>query len=391
MAKKLKFQKTKAGGADKIREDISRSSGFGNMMWIKNGDSKSVRILAEPKDWEKYSFLRYEELKAKGKLPVYSGWKDDFPDVAAEDPRVRQAHVIPVGVINEESGKADRFMFWEPSNKVLKDLLAHFDRRKTVLDRDWDIVREGEKLDTTYTLIPDDPSKRPEVSKLKELDFDDELVRMVEEFTAAYASFSGEEPEEEDEKPSKSKSKKGKPSKRMEEPEDEEEEEEEPEEEEADGDDESSEEEEGEEEAPDFDEMDIDELKAAAKELGVKVPKGSKSPTYRKLLKAAVEAEEEEEPEEEEEEAEDEGGAESITGTFVVTDIDARAFTASTSDGEEDREVYFDRQQHDLDEIEEGGSYTFTIEQDEDLDWIVMSEVTAAKKAKPAKKGKGKK
>ena len=390
MAKKLKFQKTKAGGADKIRDDISRSSGFGNMLWIKGGDSKSIRILAEPKDWEKYSFLRYEELKVKGKLPIYSGWKDDFPEVAAEDPRIRQAHVVPVAVINEESGKAERFMFWEPAHKPLKDLLAHFDRRKTVMDRDWDVVREGTTMnDTSYTIIPDDPSKRSEVSKLTELDFDDELVRMVEEFTAAYASYSGEEPdEEEDEKPSKkSKSKKGKPSKRMEEPEDDDEPSEE-EEEEADGDDGSDEEGEG-EDAPDFDEMDIDELKAAAKELGVKVPKGSKSPTYRKLLKAAVEAEEEEP--EEEEEAEDEGGAESITATFVVTDIDARAFTASTTDGEEDREVYFDRQQHDLDEIEEGGSYTFTIEQDEDLDWIVMSEVVEAKKSKPAKKGKGKK
>jgi hypothetical protein len=379
MAKTLKFEKSKAGSADAIREETSRGTGFGNMLWIKDGDSKTIRILAEPKDWEKYRFVRYEELKAKGKLPTYAGWESDYPEVAESVGNPRTAHVIPVATVDDK-GKLDRFYFWEPSNKILKDLLAHYDRRKTVMDRDWDIVREGKNLDTTYTLIPDDPSdhSKKEYGSIEELDFDDELVRMVEEFAAAHAKFTGEEPEEdEDERPAKKKpSKKGRVVEDDDDPEEEEEPEEEPEEE---GDDDGE---------IDLDELDFDELKALAKKLKVKVKAGSKSAGYRKALAAHFEAEAEENEEEEEEESDGDdgssaGGEDGLSGQFVITDIDLRAFTATLVDKEgEAREVYFDRQKHDLDELEDDQKIEVTIEVDPDEDWIVTSDIELVKAKK---------
>lgn len=203
---KMKFQMKKAGGAKQIKQKSKRNNDFGNMVWIPKDGSRTLRIAAEPADWPEYQFVMVEEtdsgktLGFRGKLPCFDGFDTEVPEAARSNPRV--SFVIPVVVI--EDGKAeDTLKFYEPPKKILTDLIAHFERRQTLTDRDFEVAREGTGRDTVYTLFADDPKKRASVQKLGQdyLDnddpsFADELVRMVKEFMTLYSDEVADDEEE---------------------------------------------------------------------------------------------------------------------------------------------------------------------------------------------------
>lgn len=193
---KMKFHVQKAGGAKQIKQKSKRNTSFGNMVWIPKDGSRTMRIAVEPSDWPEYQFVMVEETDAgqklsfRGKLPCFEGYDTDVPEAGRVNPR--SAFVIPVVVI--EDGKPDESLkFYEPPKKILTDLIAHFERRQTLTDRDFEIAREGTGRDTVYTLFADDPKKRAAVDKIgaaylenDDPSFADELVRMVNEFMALY-------------------------------------------------------------------------------------------------------------------------------------------------------------------------------------------------------------
>lgn len=204
--KKLKFETQKAKSAKDIKQRSKSKNSFGNMVWVPRDGSKTMRIAAEPKDWIEYTFVMVEEtdggrkLGFRGKLPCYQGFDQDVPEAGRANPR--QAFVIPV-VLVEDGTPGDQIMFYEPPKKVLNDLLAHFDRRQTVTDRDFEVAREGTGRETVYTLFADDPKKRVAVARLAadylendEPSFIDELQRMVNEFNTLYNASDDEEVEE---------------------------------------------------------------------------------------------------------------------------------------------------------------------------------------------------
>jgi hypothetical protein len=414
MAKqKMKFKAGKAKSTKKIKENSKKGANYGNMLWVAADTSKTVRMLVEPKDWEEYQFVVVEKtddgknLGFKGKLPLFDGVEDTVPEAGRMNGRV--AYAIPVVVI-EDGKPQDRVMYWEPGKKMLNELLTIFEKRKTLTDRDVEIIREGSGRDTTYTLYWDDPKKRSKVlAMLSDApDFADELVTMVNDFMGLYDA-DGDGEDDEDERPSKkSKSKKSKAAKKrqMEDDEDDDEDDDDDTSEEDDDDDESDDDdddadgdddeddEDGDDEDDeiDLDAMDFDELKALAKKLGVEVKKGTKTSGYKKALAAHLEAQGEDDDEADDDDDEDEGDdlGSKVTGTFTVTDIDADAFTVDLEDAEGNtlETVYLDRSRDDIDEIAEGSKYTATVEKDEDDDWTLVTPLKAAGKAKKSKSKK---
>lgn len=356
-ARTLKFDTRKAGSAKKIKADLKKQGGdFGRMLWIKADDSKIVRILAEPKDWEDYGYVVVEEtddgkkIGFRGKLPAYGeskpGAKDSYADEVPEarELNVRRQFVIPVAVIDSETGKVQEqngIMFWAPGKKIMNDVLNHFDRRKTVTDRDLEIVREGSGREgTTYTVLWDDPKKRTKLLNEAEIpDFSEELVRMVGDFMKLY---SDDEDADEDEAPAKSKGKaepsNAKRKAAMEEPEEDDEPEDEPDEEpEPDEDDESD------------DESDEDEG--------------------------------DEDDEDESEATEPDEDVDDVKGVFTVSNIDVRAGTVDLADGDgvAYTVVYLDSEDEnqDVSKLQDGKRYTMRIKKDEDDDWVAVGKITA--------------
>lgn len=353
MATKMKFKAGKAKNTKKVKENLKKGANYGRMLWVAADTSKVVRMLVEPKDWEEYSFYVVEKtddgknLGFRGKVPEYEGIEDAVPETGRLNPRI--GYVIPVVVI-EDGKPQDRVMFWEPGKKMLNELLTIFEKRKTLTDRDVEIIREGSGRDTTYTLYWDDPKKATLTKALKiaEADgseFADELVNMVKDFEALYAADGAEDDEEDEPKAKKAKGKSAAAKKRA-----------------MVDDEEDDEDEESEEEAEEADDEEDDE------------------------------AEEEAEDDEDEEEAED-----ALTGSFEITGIDADAFTIDmvhVDSGQVLETVYLDRTRDDIEALEEGAVVTTTVSKDEEDDWTVDTVIKPAAKSKkkaPAKKVSAKK
>ena len=424
MAKtKMKFSKGSAKSAKNIKQNMSKGGGFGNMLWIKADSSKTVRIIAEPKDWIEYGYVGLEN-NADGdkmqfrKLPTYAGYEDDFAGSGAL--RVRTAYAIPVIEIDEDGKPGDRVMFYEPGQKLLDSLLNRFERRKSLTDCDVEIIREGSGKTTSYDLYWSDPKKRAKLIEKAEIpDIDEDLVRMVKEASAEFNKDGGED-EDDEPKSKKSKAKKSKASKKramVDEDEDDEEEADEPdedEEEEADEDEDSEEEsddeegddeddEEGDEEEselPTEDEvkaMEFKELKAFATENEVEVKNGSKSKGYRDAILAWLEEQSEgdedgdEDEEGDEDEGDDEAGEERVEDTFTMTNIDTTAFTVDLEDseGNEYETVYLDRERDKVGSYKNKAKYKLVIELDDQEDWVAVTSPAAVKKP-AAKKGSAK-
>lgn len=349
MATKMKFKAGKAKNTKKVKENLKKGANYGRMMWVAADTSKVVRMLVEPKDWEEYSFYVVEKtddgknLGFRGKVPEYDGIEDAVPETGRLNPRI--GYVIPVVVI-EDGKPQDRVMFWEPGKKMLNELLTIFEKRKTLTDRDVEIIREGSGRDTTYTLYWDDPKKATLTKALKiaekdGAEFTEELVSMVKDFEALYAADGDGEEEEDEPKAKKAKGKSAAAKKRAmvddEEDEDDEDEESEEEAEEADDDDDEA------EEAEDDDEEEAEE------------------------------------------------GEDALTGSFEVTGIDADAFTIDmvhVETGQVLETVYLDRTRDDIEALEEGGVYSTTVSKDDEDDWTVDTVIKPAAKKKAAAKKK---
>lgn len=345
---KMKFKAGKAKNAKKVKENLKKGANYGNMLWITADSSKTVRMLVEPKDWDEYQYVVVEKtddgknLGFKGKLPLFEGVEEQVPEAGRLNPRI--GYVIPVVVI-EDGKPQDRIMFWEPGKKMLNELLTVFDKRKTLTDRDVEIIREGSGRDTTYTLFWDDKKGRKSVLGMLEKDgapefVPDEVITMVNDFMSLYAADGDAVDDDDDDEPKAKKKGKSAAAKKR-----------------AMADDDDDDEESEEEEADDDDD-------------------------------AADDDEEESENDDDDDQDGDDGeGGDDYTGAFEVKEIDADAFTVDLihiETGELLETVYLDRSRDDISELEEGGKYTTTVSKDEEDDW------TADAPFKPATKSKGK-
>ena len=196
--KKYKFQKRKAKSAKSVRNSMNKGGGnWGRMLWFKPDQERTVRIMQDPSDFIEFDYLWDDDAGKNGwgmKVPAYAGIGKDFPQLKDKTPS--QKFVIQVALIEDD--EPEGIYFLEPNQKLMKDILAHYDKRGTLLDRDFEIMRTGKGKATSYTLFADDPEER-ELDDLDEQDFNEELVRMVEEYQKAVNESDDDEDEEEEE------------------------------------------------------------------------------------------------------------------------------------------------------------------------------------------------
>jgi hypothetical protein len=241
---------------------------------LKADETLKVRFLQNPEDWH----------------GVYSHYVGDKPEWCSrgEDEKKKCRHCED-GIRRSKYALANVLLVKESKTVVFQmpasladKVLKHYSRNdNTVLDRDYDLVREGAgKNDTRYDAFPDAP-KRKDLTRYE--------LHDIEEVIGADLGEDGESDEPEDEEP-KSTRKPSRPVKKSRH-EDEDDEDEEDEEEDEDG------------EEDQYAELDRAELKAEIKKYdsGFVAKKSQSDEDLRDILRKLAEDEGEDEDEEEEE------------------------------------------------------------------------------------------
>src|ERR1019366_7317547 len=168
---------TKAGSIKDLKATLKRKSGGGT--WIKKipkDGSLVVRFLQEPDE-----FIQYEECWDPTRKRSFP-WAEGL--VEGEDYE-RKSTCFLANALDRESGKVVPLQI---KTTVLNRIILKFEKYSTILDRDYEIAKFGEKLDTEYDVTPESPS-RFNASKYELLD----LHAVLE---AAYNEAMGEDGED---------------------------------------------------------------------------------------------------------------------------------------------------------------------------------------------------
>lgn len=185
-------------GVDEMKE-VKAGGGSGQEIRLKDGEHVRVWFLVDAEEIVNYREHQFEEDGNWNFVPCTGAGcslcKSPKESVAKNTYRF----LVPV---------------WDISNKVvsfmkgsidLKDkLLVLFAKYSTLLDRPYEMSREGTGLDTDYYLTPEDKKQMPKVIR------DTEYPNPVEYLETRVAQYYGDDEEEEEERPKKGKGKKKK-------------------------------------------------------------------------------------------------------------------------------------------------------------------------------------
>jgi len=193
--KKTSSRRTVRAESFSSRDDFKKSTKnagsevFGKMAFIPE-DPIVVRFLQEPEDWIGY----YEHYMGKDApvryLPCTGG---DCCDEADGNPSYRYlANALIVDP--RKGGEVKALKIPKGLGEYLGKMASKFG---TILDRDYELSREGEGLKTEYSAIPEAPS-RLNTARYKKSMYD--LLDLLEEVASGGSS---DDDDEEDERPSR--------------------------------------------------------------------------------------------------------------------------------------------------------------------------------------------
>lgn len=133
------------------KEEFEQSSGSseGYINYVPDGTT-SVRFLSEIPEWG--IFKEYYIKEDKRFYPVIPGKTDIIP----EGVQISRRWLCPVLLVD-----TDEVVTMKLPKTLVEDLWISHDRNGTVRDRDFDLIRTGEGLKTSYNAYPGDQMKRP--------------------------------------------------------------------------------------------------------------------------------------------------------------------------------------------------------------------------------------
>lgn len=183
----------KVGSIEKLKQDVTRgSSGSGDVIirWISE-DGLIVRFLEDPTEWYNYN-VHFDEVL-----------KRSFPCIGDNCPGCAQGlRKTARYLCNALDVETDEVIPLELPKSLTSQLVTIYDRKDTLMDRDYELIREGTGMDTTYSAIPEAPQQR----KLSRYDLHD----LQDKLDSAYRAVFDVDDDDEDEAPRKPKPKKSK-------------------------------------------------------------------------------------------------------------------------------------------------------------------------------------
>ena len=137
----------KMGSVKALKESLKKG-GSSMQTYIKNvpAEGITVRFLTEPEEW--FGYYEYWNDESRNFCPMAVG--EVLPDGAKPSFRYL-ASVLDI--------ETDRVIPLKLAKTAANSLILKYDKYGTMLDRNYELQKHGEKLDTTYDVTPDAPSK----------------------------------------------------------------------------------------------------------------------------------------------------------------------------------------------------------------------------------------
>lgn len=137
----------KMGSVKALKESLKKG-GSSMQTYIKNvpAEGITVRFLTEPEEW--FGYYEYWNDESRNFCPMAVG--EVLPDGAKPSFRYL-ACVLDI--------ETDRVVPLKLAKTAANSLILKYDKYGTMLDRNYELQKHGEKLDTTYDVTPDAPSK----------------------------------------------------------------------------------------------------------------------------------------------------------------------------------------------------------------------------------------
>lgn len=137
-------------GSMKTLKDSLKKGGNGTFIkYVPKDGAITVRFLQEPEEWMNY-FEHYDTTLRKS----YPCIEDNCPGCMTDERRSSRYLANALDVEN------DRVIPMQMPKTLVSALVAMYDRLDTLTDRDFELIRSGEGLDTTYNAIPEAPTPR---------------------------------------------------------------------------------------------------------------------------------------------------------------------------------------------------------------------------------------
>lgn len=185
MARKPRITGPGYFGSDKAVKDSLKKNKASEIRQLKDGDSLTIRFLGEPDTWYGY----HEHWLSSGPIPCVA---DDCEGCNSDDESERRKPLkYLVNVYCADEGKV---LALKLGKQIADNAFAFYERKGTILDRDFEYSRVGGGMnDTKYFLTPDAPSRFSKKVKLKDL----------EALAMAMLGYDDEEDGEEEERPAR--------------------------------------------------------------------------------------------------------------------------------------------------------------------------------------------
>lgn len=160
----MKLKAKQMGSIKALKESLKKGGGSGSVTYIKNvpADGITVRFLTEPEQW--FGYYEYWDDAAKNFVPMAEG--EVIPDGA------RPSFRYLASALDIDS---DRVVPLKLAKTAANSLILKYDKYDTMMDRNYELQKHGEGLDTTYDVTPDAPSKI-NLAKYETLDLESILV-----------------------------------------------------------------------------------------------------------------------------------------------------------------------------------------------------------------------
>ena len=160
----MKLKAQQMGSMKALKESLKKGGGSGSVTYIKNVPSEgiTVRFLTEPEQW--FGYYEYWDDVAKNFVPMVEG--EILPDGA------RASFRYLASALDVDS---DRVIPLKLAKTAANSLILKYDKYDTMMDRNYELQKHGEGLDTTYDVTPDSPSKM-NLAKYEGVDLESILV-----------------------------------------------------------------------------------------------------------------------------------------------------------------------------------------------------------------------
>lgn len=172
-----------------LKADLKKGSG-GFIGFIPKEGSLTIRFLTEPEEWVSFTEV-FDPVLQKG-YPLPEEGQPGY------DEELRQSKRYLANVLDVEN---DKVIALQMPKTLANQIVIRYEKYDTIMDRDYELMRDGAGKDTTYMATPEAPTTR------KLAKYENSHLDLEEVLEKAYNAVWDADADEDDDDPPKKKNK----------------------------------------------------------------------------------------------------------------------------------------------------------------------------------------